>query len=198
MNQKGEVTLLSMLLILGLSSLVLLSSLELRRSFTLLEKRTELFLCVKETKGEFHHFMKFMGRTNWGIKNINRAGLIAMFIPGLQGASLEAQKLKKYLQYSQEARLVSYLKTLNDLRSKSCPLDPRLFITPFKLGSRIFQRDSEGALILREGKWTYYFLSKPYLLQIEIDLRKWERPNSQLSYQAEEKAAKLSSLWSSL
>ena len=197
MNQKGEVTLLSMLLILTLSGLVLLSSLELRKSFKLLEKRTQLFLCVKETKGEFHQFMKFMGRTNWGIKNINRVSLITMFIPGLQGASMEAQKLKKYLQYSQGMRLVSYLKTLNDLRTKSCPLDPRMYITPFKLGTRLFQRDAEGAVVLRERKWTYYFLSKPYLLQIKIDLQNWERPKSQVSYQTEEKAAKLFSLWSS-
>ncbi len=198
MNQKGEVTLLSMLLILTLSGLVLLSSLELRKSFHLLEKRTHLFLCVKETKSEFHYFMQFMGRTNWGIKNINRAGLIMLFIPGLQGASMEAEKLKKLLQRSQEFRLVSYLKTLNDLRAKSCPLDPRMFITPFKLGTRLFQRNAGGAAILRETKWTYYFLSKPYLLQIKIDLTNWEKPNPKMNYQAEEKAAKLSSLWSSL
>lgn len=198
MNQKGEITLVSMLLILTLSSLILLSSLELRKSFKLLEKRTHLFLCVKETKGEFHHFMKFMGRTNWGIKNINRAALIMMFIPGLQGASMETQKLKKYLQYSQEVRLVSYLKTLNELRTKSCPLDPRLFITPFKLGTRLLQRNAEGAIILREEEWTYYFLSRPYLLQIKISLKNWEQINPRLNYQVEEKAAKLSSLWSSL
>lgn len=198
MNQKGEVTLLSMLLILTLSGLILLSSLELRKSFKLLEKRTQLFLCVKETKGEFHHFMKFMGRTNWGIKNINRVGLIMMFIPGLQGASMESEKLKKYLQYAQEARLVSYLKTLNDLRSKSCPLDPRMFITPFKLGTRLFQRNAEGAVVLREEEWTYYFLSKPYLLQIKTNLKNWERVKPKMEYQVEEKAAKLSFLWSSL
>lgn len=193
MNQKGEITLLSCLLIFTLSGLVLLCTLELQKSFNLLQKRTNLFLCVKETKGEFHHFMKFMGRTNWAIKNINRASLIMAFIPGLQKAALDAQKAKKYLQYMQNGRVVSYLKTLKDLSGKSCPLDPRMFITPFKLG----KRDENGAAILREEKWTYYYFSKPYLLNLKIDAKKWERISPKIRYQAQEKAAKLSSLLSS-
>lgn len=193
MNQKGEITLFSCLLILTLSGLVLLCTLELQKSFGLLQKRTQLFLCVKETKGEFHHFMKFMGRTNWAIKNINRASLIMAFIPGLQKAALDAQKAKKYLQYIQNARVVSYLKTLKDLSGKSCPLDPRMFITPFKIG----KRDENGATILREEKWTYYYFSKPYLLSLKINAKNWERINPKIKYQAQEKAAKLSSLLSS-
>ncbi len=197
MNQKGEITLLSCCLILTLSGLVLLCSLELQKSFSLLRKRTDLFLCVKETKGEIHHFMKFMGRTNWAIKNINRASLIMAFIPGLQKAALDAQKAKKYLQYIQNGRLVSYLKTLKDLSGKSCPLDPRMFITPFKLGGTLLKRDGNGAALLREEKWTYYYFSKPYLLSIKIDAKKWEAISPKIRYQAEEKAAKLSSLLSS-
>lgn len=188
MNQKGEITLFSCLLLLGLMAMVLLCGLELRKSFKLLEKRTHLFLCVKETKGEFNEFMKFMGRTNWGIKNINRASLIMVFIPGLQGAAMDAQKLKKFLIYSQNIRLVSYLKNLKDIRGKSCPLDPRMFITPFKP-----KRDAEEALVLREKKWTYYFLQRPYVLSLTIDQRGFEKINPRLTYLTEEKGAILSS-----
>ena len=184
MNQKGEVTLLSCLLLFSLMSLVLLCGLELKKSFRLMEKRTELFLCAKETKGEFHQFMKFMGRTNWGIKNINRASLIMMFIPGLQGAAMDAQKLKKYLIYVQNIRLVSYLKTLKDLRAKGCRLDPRMFITPFNP-----KRDEEEALTLRKTQWTYYFLSTPYALSLTVDSEGWERVKPKLTYTAEEKGA---------
>lgn len=197
MNQKGEVTLMSCLLIFCLMSVVLLSALELQKSFKLLKKRTHLFLCVKETKGELHTYMKFMGRTNWGIKNINRASLIMMFIPGAQGAAMEAKKLKKYIQYTQEARTVSYLKTLKDLRSKSCPLDPRMFITPFKLGTRLLDRDGDGAAILREEEWTYGYFSKPYFVSIKVNASSWERVKPKITYTSEEKLAKLSSLLSS-
>lgn len=188
MNQKGEITLFSCFLLLSLMGLVLLCGLELRKSFGLMEKRTHLFLCVKETKGEFHHFMKFMGRTNWGIKNVHRASLIMALIPGLQGAALDAQKLKKYLIHVQNLRLVSYLKTLKDLREKDCPLDPRMFITPFKM-----KRDAEKALVLRKEEWTYYYLSKPYVLSLTIKDVGFEDINPQLGYKAEEKGAMLSS-----
>ncbi len=197
MNQKGEVTLVSTLIITVLMGMVLLCALELKKSYGLLQKRTHLFLCVKETKGEFHDYMKFMGRTNWAIKNINKASLIMMFIPGLQGVAADAQKAKKYLQYVQEARLVLYLKKLADLRGRKCSTDPRMFLTPFKLGSRLLKRDAHGAAELREEKWTYYYLSKPYLLQIEINASGFESLKPKLTYKSEEKAARLSSLLSS-
>lgn len=197
MNQKGEVTLLSTLILTVLMGMVLLCALELKKSYGLLQKRTHLFLCVKETKGEFHDYMKFMGRTNWAIKNINKASLIMMFIPGLQGVAADAQKAKKYLQYVQEARLVLYVKKLADLRGRKCSTDPRMFLTPFKLGSRLLKRDAHGAAELREEKWTYYYLSKPYLLQIEINASGFESLKPKLTYKSEEKAARLSSLLSS-
>lgn len=188
MNQRGEITLFSCFLLLALMALVLVCGLELRKSFKLLEKRSHLFLCVKETKGEFNEFMIFMGRTNWGIKNINRASLIMMFIPGLQGAAMDAQKLKKYLVYAQNIRLVSYLKTLTDLKAKSCPLDPRMFITPFKT-----KRDAEEALVLREKEWTYYFLLKPYVLSLSTSEAGFQSVNPKMKYLMEEKGAMLSS-----
>ncbi|WPU64236.1 hypothetical protein [Peredibacter starrii] len=188
MNQRGEITLFSCFLLLSLMALVLACGLELRKSFKLLEQRSHLFLCVKETKGEFNEFMIFMGRTNWGIKNINRASLIMMFIPGLQGAAMDAQKLKKYLVYAQNVRLISYLKTLKDLKGKNCPLDPRMFITPFKT-----KRDSEEALVLREEKWTYYFLRRPYVLSLTTSSQGFESVNPKLKFLMEEKGAMLSS-----
>lgn len=198
MNQKGEVSLLCVLLIFTCMSLALLSALELKKNYALLEKRTHLYLCVKETKGEFHQFMKFMGRTNWGIKNLNRASLIMVFIPGMQAVAMEAQKIKKYLKLAQNIRLISYLKTLKDIKQNSCPIDPRMLITPFKLGAEFFQRDGDGAVQLRANEWTYYFLSKPYLVSLTIKGTSFERVNPKIKYISEEKGAKLSSLLSSL
>lgn len=197
MNQKGEVTLFSVLVILALTNIVLLSSLELRRSFKLLERRTHLFLCLKETKGELHDFMKFMGRSNWAIKNINRASLVMLFIPGLQGAAMDAQKAKKYLQYVQEGKVISYLNTLKNLKQKGCPLDPRMFITPFQIGTRLLVRDESGGARLREKKWTYIYISKPYFLSLNVHPSTWESVKPNIQYMAEEKGARLSSLLSS-
>lgn len=187
MNQRGEVTLISCFLLLIVTSILILGSLELTRSFRLLEKRSRLLLCVKETKGEMNDFLVFMGRTNWGVKNVNRLGLIMLFIPGLQGGAVKAQKAKKYLQYIQEARVTSYLVTLSKLKKRGCPLDPRMMLTPLMLGDRLLKRDAEGAAILREPTWNYLYLLRPYLIEIKISAGQWERPVPKLSYEASEK-----------
>jgi hypothetical protein len=197
MNQKGEVTLFSTLLLMVLMGIVLLCALELRKSFLLLEKRTHLFLCVKETKGELNRHLKFMGRSNWAIKNINRLSLVMMFIPGLQGVAANAEQAKEYLKLIQNAFVVSHLKSLMNLKQKGCPLDPRMITTPFKLGAGLLDRDNEGAAQLRDTKWTYYFLAKPYLLTMEVNAESYESIKPRIKYKIEEKAAKLSSLLSS-
>lgn len=195
-NEKGEVTVLATMLMVVLTGIVLLCALELQKSFSQMKRRTHLFLCVKETKGELNDFMMFMGRTNWAIKNINKASLVMAFIPGLQGAALNAQRAKKYLQYIQEGRTALYMRTLASLRGRKCSTDPRMFLTPFKLGSRLLKRDAHGAAELREEKWTYYYFAKPYLLQIEVHASGFESLKPKMNYITSEKGAKLSSLLS--
>lgn len=147
-----------------------------------MEKRTALFLCTKEVKGEFNLYMKFMGRTNWAIKNLKRASLVMMFIPGLQGAAANAEKTKEYLKYSQTLRQVSYMKTLANIARKNCPLDPRMYKSPFKLS-----RDKNDALQLAEEKWTYIYFLRPYALTIKIDAQNFESIHPQMKYLIEEK-----------
>lgn len=198
-NQKGEVTLLGVLTLVLMSGLILLAGLKLQLAFSNLKNRTHLFLCVKETKGEFHNYMKLMGRTNWAIRNTTRASLVMLFIPGLQGAAMDAQKLKRAIKlYQNSIVLISYLEKLSSLKSKGCPIDPRMFITPFRLGGSLYERDSSGAAILREKEWNYHYYKKPYALSLKVQASKYESINPQISFQAEEKMAKLSSLYSSL
>lgn len=197
MNQKGEASLLAVFILLAMSALFVLLSLELRSSYLQLQRRTNLFLCTKEVKGELHRHLKFMGRTNWGINNVKYAALIMVFIPGMQGAAINYDKVKKLLQSLQALAVLSYMKTFYDLRQKGCPLDPRLYITPFELGGAVLRRDEEGAAILRKKKWSYYFYAKPYTLELEIDSRDFEGIYPRIKYRTLEKGAMLSSHLSS-
>jgi hypothetical protein len=197
MNQKGEGTLICVLLVLALSGLVLLCGLKLQKKFSLLEKRSRLFLCTKEAKGELHLYLKFMGQTNWAIKNLNRLKLISLIIPGLQGVSGNAEKARKLLQQYQNYKLISYLKSLKDLRQKNCPLDPRMFITPFNLTATGYQRDGEGAALLRETRWTYFYFLRPYVLAVKTDSVGLDTIHPRINFEVTEKAETLSSLWSS-
>ncbi len=193
MNQKGEISLLAAFSLLALMGLVLLCSLELKKSFNLLEKRTELFLCTKEAKEELNLYLKFIGRTNWAIKNIRRAALVMAFIPGFQGAAGSAEKAKDFLKQAQNIRHVSYLKTLTKLTRKSCPLDPRMYKPLFKLS-----RGNEDTLQLIEEKWGYIYFSKPYALTVKVDARNFEAVYPKIKYLVEEKQATLSSRFPSL
>lgn len=186
MNERGDITLFSCLIICAFVSILLLSALELKRSFHHLQQRTKLFLCIKESKGEINDFMTFIGRTNWGIKNINKASMIMMFIPGLQGASMNAQKMKKLLQHLQTTKITLYLNSIRRLKQKKCHLDPRIYQTPIKIG----QRTAEGALILRSKEWTYGYFSKPYFLTLKIDASSWENINPKIVFESQEKMAK--------
>lgn len=195
MNQRGEITLTAIFCLILMSSLLTLTVLKLEKSFELLEKRSHLFLCAKETSGEMKRYLTFMGRTNWGIKNTKRASLILVFIPGMQGAAVSADKIKKILIQVQNATLVAYLKKLNDLRRKGCPIDPRVLITPFEISGITYKRDLEDAAKLRKKEWTYYLLEKPYLLELSFDAKRMERINPKIIVTSEERGAKFSSLF---
>ncbi len=182
MNEKGDSTLFCVLLLLALSGLVILCSLELHKSYRLLEKRTEILLCMKETKGEFQRYFAFMGRTNWAIKNIRKAQLIAFLIPGLQAAALNADKIKKIIIHAQDLSLLAYFNKLNELKNKGCPLDPRMLLTPFELEVRGYKRDLQSAAILRNEEWTYLFLHLPYGFSLTIEASQYESLGPKIDY----------------
>jgi hypothetical protein len=153
---------------------------------------------MKESKGEIHQLLEFIGRTNWGIKNVNHLSLIMLFIPGLQGGAVKANKVKKYLQHLQEAKLASYLLGLGRLKKKGCPLDPRIIQTPFALGNNFLKRDAHGAAILRKEKWNYFYFLRPYLLDLQVNASRWEGPRPKISYEALDNGVMFSFLSSSV
>lgn len=180
-----------------LSGVMVLCSLKLHRSFRLLEKRTELFLCMKESEGELQRYMKFMGRTNWGLKNLEKVKLIALFIPGLQGVAADAEKAKKLLIHIQNLGLVSYLKNLSGLKARGCPLDPRMLTTPFHLSGNGYSRSMDETAKLRSRQWSHYYLSYPYAVTVDWDASGYESIRPRLIRISSENAGKLSSILSS-
>ncbi len=197
MNEKGEMNLVFVLMVAGLSGVMILCALKLQKSYRLLEKRTDLFLCTKEVEGEISQYMRFMGRTNWAIKNVEKAKLIMLFIPGLQGGALEAEKAKRTLILVQNTSVVPFLKKMAELKSRSCPMDPRIFITPFILTPVGHQRNTDGTATLRKLRWSYQYVSYPYSLSVDWDASQFEALNPRLKRISKENGAKLSSTLSS-
>jgi len=191
-NERGDMTLLSVVLILGLSGLVILSALELTAALKGLRHRANLILCVKESKGELHQFLKFMGKTNWAIHEANKVKWISLVIPGLQGLSGGAEKVKSALKVAQETNRLFYLKNLALLQSH-CPIDPRMFQTPFELIPSGLKRHLDGTAKLRSNHWTYRYFHKSGLITLEIKNIKLQTIRPNLNYRLLESKVKLPS-----
>lgn len=197
-NQRGEAILFCVLVLVALSGLLTLCGLKLQYKFGLMQKRTNLFLCVKEAKGELNNYMKAMGRLNWVLKNVTKAQKVAIFFPPLWPYVGNAEKLKQAAKSLQGARLAVYGVKIAKLKSSGCPMDPRMVLNPFILGADFgFQRKLGGAAILRSKKWTYHFLDKPYLVTLDIGTTNLESIMPKTDFRATEKGAILSSLLSS-
>ena len=120
-----------------------------------------------------------------------------LFIPGLQGMALEGEKLKRTLILYQNVSLIPFMKKMAELKSRGCPMDPRIFITPFQLSGSVYQRGADGIALLRSSKWTYQYVSIPYSLSVEWDGSNFEAINPRFKRISWENAAKLSSILSS-
>ncbi len=196
MNQKGEATLFCAMGLLCLVGLFLLAHLSLRKTYRQMQIRTSLFLCVKESKGEIKNYLTFMGQTNWGIKNLNRVSWIAAVIPGLQGVASSAENAKRFLIFTQEMKYVSYMQKWASLKSKGCPLDLRVVTTPYTRNLLSYSRDSEDAAVLKEPKWSYLFIKKPYALGLSFKAEGLEQITPQVHVDSWEIEGKLPSLFS--
>jgi len=197
-NQKGEALLFCVLILVVLSGLLTLCGMELQRNFSLMQKQTNLFLCVKESKGELNFYLKSMGRLNWLLKNITKAQMVAAFFPPLWPYVGDAEKLKEAVKVLQFSSLGLYEAKVITLTQNGCPLDPQMILNPYQLGSDYgFKRNFDGAALLRSKTWTYYYLEKPYLLTLKVDATGINGVMPRITYRAEEKGAILSSLLSS-
>jgi hypothetical protein len=159
-----------------------------------MKTRTTLLLCTKETKGELHELLIFMGRTNWGIKNLQRVKLLSLILPGSQFTSQSADKIKKILQRTQEVRLASHFNIIKNLKLKGCPLPLSLLKTPFETIGPILKRDQNGSIKLRSFEWNYYFFLRPYEIHLNVVAKEWENLSPQLVYVVEDKPVRFSSL----
>jgi hypothetical protein len=198
MNQRGEVTLFAVAAMAVLTALMVLCSLGLAHSYGLLKKRTQIFLCAKETKGELHQYLKLMGRSNWALKNLKIAKLAMLFIPGLQAASLSAEKTRKLIIVYQNLQLAIYLKRLAKITRQGCKFDPRMFTTPFHLSLEGYARNPDGSAKMRSEKWTYYFINVPYVLTLKVDAQELEKLEPKINYQAQDSGGIPSFLFSSV
>jgi hypothetical protein len=120
-----------------------------------------------------------------------------MFIPGLQGGALEAEKAKRTLILLQNTSLVPYLKKVVELKTRGCPLDPRILKTPFYLSGVSYRRAQDGTAQLRNKKWTHHYVSLPYAVEVEWKADGYESVRPLLARKSWENGALLSSTLSS-
>ncbi len=189
MNQKGDTTMFSIFFLMTISGLLILGTLELQRNLELLKRRSKLFLCTKIAKSELDKHLRYLSRTNWALKNISRANLLAIFIPGFQGASLSSSRLKKLIKTYQHLELLRYLNKLREMGIKGCSVDPKMFKTPFEINLSGYKRNIDETIKQREEKWEYQFVHSPFQLNLKIHSPKSVNLKPQINYSVEERPA---------
>lgn len=168
MNQKGEITLTGIILLLTFASLFSLCVLKLHISFSKLEERTELFLCTKTAKEELNLFLIFISKTNWVIQNAKRAKIISVLLPVTYSLYPTVNKFISFIKQIQELKKTIYLKKLIQLKAQGCPVSLKSLKTPFRLIGTQFARDQSGLIILKEREWSYDFQTKNYALKVQV------------------------------
>lgn len=165
--------------------------------FQEIKARGELMLCLKETKGELHQFIVSVEKLNWAINHIDKAKYL-IFIPGLQGVAVNAEKAKKLIQRYQDFTLGQYLLKLAGLQ-KRCRLSAHAFMTPYQISPKGFKRQFDGTTQWRRDKWNTHILGQLELAQIEIKSKKINRLNPEINYLYSIKKAnvwsRLQSVW---
>ncbi len=197
MSERGEALLLSILILALLSGLLTLCGLELENSYGQLKRRSQLFLCTKEFKGELHQHLKLMGKTNWGLKNVSKIQVISLMIPGLQGVAMSSQKLKKALKGIQVASTLRYFAAMTSLTNRHCPLPSGALQGIFKMEGLRLKRGKQNEALLRDQKWTYHIYRHPYIIKMSINATLLDSIHPQITYELQEKGARLFSLYSS-
>jgi hypothetical protein len=169
-NQRGEISLMASM-VLWISFLLLsllIYRLELHHRH--LKQKLKLDLCAKEVMGISETYWAQMSQLNWGIDNATKVQVVAAVIPGLQGVSMKASKVKQALQRIQEARTVSYLIFLSNLKRKGCPTPLSFYKTPFEYNNFLFKRNKKGVAIMRDRQWNASFSLGKYFLAITYQM----------------------------
>jgi hypothetical protein len=192
MNQRGEIGVLCAAGLAAMTGLILLLALELHKEYSLIKRRTHLLLCTKEAKGELLQYLEFMGKTNWALENIQYAQLLAAILPGLQGAALSAEKVKKIIQRVQDVRHLQYKSSLFSLLSKKCPVDQKLLQGPLKTVTLVLRRNSQGLVMLRSSSWSHNLSYYPYHIELKVMAQDWKRLRPLISVTSLESKAKSS------
>lgn len=169
-NQKGEISLLISMAMWISFLLMILIGYKLESYHRQLASKLRLETCTKEVMGLSESYWVDMSKLNWGIDNATKAQMVAAVIPGLQGIALKVSKVKKALQRLQDARTVSYLIFLANLKRKDCSIPLSYFKTPFIYESFIFKRNLKGVALMRERSWNTKFSSGPYSLRVQYEL----------------------------
>lgn len=169
-NERGEIS-LSASFILWISFLLLiLLTYRLEFHHRQLKQKLRLNLCTKEALGLTENYLVDMSRLNWGLNNATKVQVVAALIPGLQGVALKVSKVKKALKHLQEARTVSYLIFLTQLKARGCSTPLALYKTPFEYKAPFLKRNKKGLAVMRDRTWNLLFSSGPYSLNVLYQL----------------------------
>lgn len=182
-NQRGNSTLVGILLIFTLSAWSLLYLQKEAALFNQLKSRLRTYMCMKGLNGEVKTHVRWMERLNTAIEVSN-----AVIVAGIAAppAIAAAKIAKRTSQAAQQAKHFLYLKNLWGLHRKKCFFDPRAYTTPYK-NKITLTRDAIGRAKLRKRKWKQTAFGDQVILRTEVKRNgKWRTKLETESWEIQE------------
>lgn len=162
-NEKGNMTLLSIIFLLSLSSWSIVFLQNEAKLFKELKARLRVFTCMKRLNGESKRHIKWMEGLNKTIEVANAAMVSANPV-----VISIAKATKKGAQLGQQVKHISFLKDLVLMTKNKCLFDPYAYKTPYK-NKGLLTRDSLGRASLRSKKWKQASIGTQVILRTKVE-----------------------------
>ncbi len=172
MNDKGQASLLSLVLI-ALFVLISLHSVSKRidRSKELKEKQ-RLLLCTKAINGKLKTFIKSIELGNKYLKIIKISEYASYLIPQLGiTAKLTTKNAIKAIKLLQTKELYSYLNFMRIRLSQGCKFNYSALTTPYQLSALNFKRNKWEQVVQKGKSWTIVTRNASYIIKNRVIMK---------------------------
>jgi hypothetical protein len=168
MNQKGELTLFTIIFTLGLSSLLIIYTLQLAWNFSIIKKRSSLFICAKKVKILIKKHSEKITKSNWIIKNSKSIKTASFMLPGFQVFGTTANQLKETLKKYQDLELLLFKTQLTKLHLMGCKISKNSYSSPFQVSGIRHLRNKMETTIPREKIWKTSISNSPFTIYLSL------------------------------
>lgn len=197
MNERGDITMTSILLTLALSSLLILYAIEASIQFKVFKKRTKIFLCAKKVSKISKEYLSNISKSNWVILNAKNVQQVSIIFPVFAQISGGAEKIKSLAKKHQDVQLLYLKSKIVKLKDEGCSIESNFETGPYYNNSIFHQRNLKETTILRGHRWSFNLQENPFKIFLSFNINQKFSPNPKIEYMTKESLGKFQYIWQS-